>query len=202
MNVQVIDVGAYGENCIVVDDGKVAWVVDPGDEFGRIREALGGLELRRILLTHGHLDHISAIPDMVAAFPAVPTMMHPEDSAWAFTDINSFAPYTAVLQKPANIRAVADGDELADGGLRAEVIHTPGHSPGSVCYLMDGLLISGDTLFAGSCGRTDLPGGNPARMAESLERLSKLDGSIRVIPGHGPETTIARERACNPFMRT
>ena len=201
---RVCVVGAYAENCVLLHDAEGnAWLVDPGAEpdvlLGALRRE--GLRLRRVLLTHGHLDHISAIPAILEAFPGTPVTMHAEDAAWAFTEINSFPPYVAVLQTPATLQTCAGGDVVADGGLRATVLHTPGHSPGGVCYLVEGgPLLSGDTLFQGSCGRTDLPGGNPAKLARSLRSLAALPPATKVVSGHGPMTTIGDEIRYNPFL--
>ena len=163
MTYSLISVGAFEVNCAIIRGTQnEAWVIDPGEDAAAIIAALqrDALRLARIILTHGHIDHIAALA------------------------------------------GVADGDVLADGSLRAEVLHTPGHSPGCICLLFadDGVLFTGDTLFAGSVGRTDLPGGNGAKLARSLKRLAALPGSLAVVAGHGPTTTLAEECRVNPFL--
>ncbi len=202
----IIPVGPYEANCIVIDDGAGnAWIVDPGDEAEVITAHLSRKSLapRRILLTHGHLDHISALGDLLAAWPGLPVMIHAADAEWCFTDERNRLPYYGnPPARPASLAFCAEGDAIADGGLSAAILHTPGHSPGSVCVrVADGPLISGDTLFARSIGRTDFPGGSAAEMAKSLRRLSKLESGLTVIPGHGPATTIGDEIKWNPFLQ-
>jgi glyoxylase-like metal-dependent hydrolase (beta-lactamase superfamily II) len=205
MTYSLISVGAFEVNCAVVRGAQdEAWVIDPGEDAAAIIATLRRDKLRlvRIILTHGHIDHISALDGLLAAYPDTPVTLHPDDAAWAFGAMNRFPPYHDVPQRPASLAGAADGDMLADGTLRAEVLHTPGHSPGCICLLFaeDGVLFTGDTLFAGSVGRTDLPGGNGAKLARSLKRLAALPGTLTVIAGHGPATTIAAECRANPFL--
>jgi glyoxylase-like metal-dependent hydrolase (beta-lactamase superfamily II) len=160
-----------------------------------ITEALAarGWSLRLIVSTHGHWDHIGDNA-RVAEHTGAQIAVHPLD-AERLTDPQ---PMWAPFDIPPSIPAVelAEGGEIRFGGLRLAVLHTPGHTAGSVCLLAadEGLLFSGDTLFAGSFGRVDLPGGDPAAMADSLARLSRLDDAVTVLPGHGPATAIGRER--------
>lgn len=209
MDIRRIETGAYRENAYLVGvgDGK-AVVVDPGADapvlLGALREA--GSSLAAVLLTHGHLDHISALPALLAAAPA-PVRVAAADAAWCFSERNSLYPYEPVLAPPASLAAdLADGVELRFGEAVFRVLATPGHSPGSVCFLLEGApgdpaaLFAGDTLFAGSIGRTDFEGGNDAAMAASLRRLAELPPETRVLPGHGPATTIALERRRNPYL--
>ncbi len=202
---EVLPVGPYEANCIILDDGKGnAWVVDPGGDADAIAAHLrrGRLTPRRIILTHGHLDHISALDEILEAWPGTPVSVHEADASWCFTGINRIPGYGAPPRRPASLAFIAEGDHIADGGLSAEILHTPGHSPGSVCIkAADGPLLSGDTLFARSVGRTDLPGGSWAELAKSLSRLSGLDGELKVIPGHGPQTTIGDEAKWNPYLQ-
>ena len=209
MDIQRIVTGAYQENAYLVFDGAgKAAVVDPGEDAPRILAALrdAGAELAAVLLTHGHLDHIAALPALLAAAPT-PVHVAPEDAAWCFTERNRLEPYAPVLSPPANLAEdLSEGAEVRAGGLVFRILATPGHSPGSVCFLLGGpagspaALFAGDTLFAGSIGRTDFEGGDDAAMAASLRRLASLPPETRVLPGHGPATTIARELRVNPYL--
>ena len=209
MGIQCIETGAYRENAYLVGvGGGCAVVVDPGADAPRILAALRAADatLAAVLLTHGHLDHISALPELLAAAPA-PVRIAAADAAWCFTERNSLFPYEPVLAPPATLAAdLADGAELRFREAVFRVLATPGHSPGSVCFLLEGTadapgdLFAGDTLFAGSIGRTDFEGGDDAAMAASLRRLAALPPETRVLPGHGPATTVGRERATNPYL--
>ncbi|MDD5706776.1 MAG: MBL fold metallo-hydrolase [Kiritimatiellae bacterium] len=205
MEYKVVVVGAFGVNCAVLwDRQRAATVVDPGEDAERILGVLrsSGLTLRQIVLTHGHIDHISAL-DVLLAVQPVPVKMHAADAAWAFTDVNVFPPYNNVPARPAALEEIDEGSLLAAGDTSFRVLHTPGHSPGSICLYCESeaLLISGDTLFAGTVGRTDLPGGNGSKLARSLKRLAVLPDAVTILPGHGPATTIGDEIVANPFLR-
>lgn len=196
-----IQVGPYGVNCSLLAHAGRAWIVDPGQEAERIVELLegNGLEPAAVLLTHAHFDHVGGIPGLQKAFPGLPVYMHPKDRPVLTHPMNQFPPDYPAIGAPLNL---ADATEFADIG--ACVIETPGHTPGGVCYHFaeDGLLLSGDTLFAGSVGRTDLPGGDMPTLMGSLKKLTALPDDTLVIPGHGPHTTIGAERRGNPFLRT
>ena len=199
-------VGAFEVNCALLwsPGAREAWVIDPGEDAGTILAALRqrDLTLARILLTHGHIDHIAALDDLLHAFPETPVAMHAADAAWAFGPLNRLPPYETVPRLRATLQTVDEGDLIVTGALQAKVLHTPGHSPGCICLSLDNerLLFTGDTLFAGTVGRTDLPGGNGGKLARSLKRLAALPGDWTIIPGHGPETTMATECRVNPFL--
>lgn len=205
MQIRVIETGAFFENCYVLWNSKdQAFVVDPGDDAKRILAELQKNELTPsgYLLTHGHLDHISAITALVARHPA-PVYLSREDADWAFTRLNGIPPYVPVDQAPKDMDTdLHEGRIITAGTLKARVIKTPGHTPGCVCFAFDEekVLVSGDTLFRCSIGRTDLPGGSGKRILESLTKLMTLDDDFQVLPGHGGATTIGDERRENPYL--
>lgn len=172
---------------------KCAWV-DPAWEVDRLLKIVkaDGYQVKKILLTHNHFDHIDGVEEVVRATGAEVTI-HPDDEA-------------PVRSKATKIIAATPGLEFKIGSLKVIAIHTPGHTPGSTCYLIDDLhLVTGDTLFQGNCGRCDLPGGNPKKLFESLQHLRSLEPSTKVYPGHDygikPVTTIGFEKEHNPTMQ-
>lgn len=205
MKFEIIVVGAFEVNCIVIwQDPKAAWVVDPGAEPEALIDFLNknALEVGLYFLTHGHIDHLSALTDLLAVRPA-PVHLHAADATWAFSALNSFPPYTTVPKCPNSlVPTPTPAPTLAVGGLSAEIIQTPGHSPGCQClwFRDHNILLSGDTLFAGSVGRTDLPGGDGKTLQRSLRLLTALPDDTDVIPGHGPTTTLGAEKRGNPYL--
>lgn len=192
-----IQVGSYEVNCSIISENGRAWIVDPGQEGARIASLLEkkGLEPEAVLLTHAHFDHITGIAELQKLFPGLPVYVHREDTVMFGHHFNQMPGEYSSIGVPANIR---DVEELKI----CEVIHTPGHTPGAVCYHFpsDRLLLSGDTLFAGSIGRTDFPGGSMSKMTDSLKKLTALPDDTLVVPGHGSHTTIGREKATNPYL--
>ena len=180
-----------------------AAVIDPGGDPAPILARLRAENrvLDSILNTHGHGDHILGNAELARATGA-PVAVHPADAPM-LTDParNLSAAFGWPVTSPPPARSLAEGEPVRFGGAVLEVLETPGHSPGSVCLFGAGSLFSGDLLFAGSVGRTDLPGGDAHTLRRSLARLDRFDGGTRVHPGHGPETTLAEERAENPFLR-
>lgn len=206
MNVEAITVGPLQVNCYVAW-GKVpdALVVDPGEDADRILDTLRTrrLKVAAYLLTHGHADHVSALAALCREQPA-PVVLGPVDAAWAFTDLNQLPPVYPTPEKPSSpLVEAADGLEREDAGLLYRVIATPGHTPGGVCFYFpaERALFSGDTLFEGSVGRTDIPGGSARDLTRSLAHLVCLPDDTAVYPGHGPITTIGREKRTNFFLR-
>lgn len=206
MKVEVIPVGLYEANCTVLyKSADAAWVFDPGADGAELVGILKtrGITPKIIVLTHAHFDHIGAVNELLKEFPGVPVYLNAKDETMAFSALNQAMGYPATDRPDTLDTGKRDGDTLSCGGLVATLLETPGHTPGSWCIHFEeqGLLISGDTLFRCSCGRTDFPGGSWRDMAQSLKRLSALPGETRVICGHGPETTIVSEKTDNPYMR-
>ena len=204
MWLDVFDRNPYGTNCwLLAGKGSdEVVVVDPGFEPGTVRGMLqaAGKRPAAVLLTHAHADHAGSAAALAGS--QVPVYIHPDD-ALAFTDPAAWGRPGHSLDTPEDLRTFVDGDALALGGLRIDVAHTPGHTPGSCCFRVDDdvLVLSGDLVFAGSIGRSDFPESDPAAMEGSLRRFLELPDGLRTLPGHGPETTVGRERASNPFLQ-
>ena len=195
LNVHALALGAYQTNCYIIHDEKSpsCCVIDPGYEADTILDKLSelGLTLEAILLTHGHFDHVGAVRQLAA---------DTDCQVWLCADdLNMPAQLTAGQLYYTN--TYTEGTTLHLAGLEISVLQTPGHTPGSVCLLIGDNLFSGDTLFSGSCGRTDLPGGSWADMQASLKRLSQIDANLWVLPGHGESTMLASEKKYNPYLR-
>jgi len=206
MQIRTVVVGEFQVNCFIVwGKEKDAIVIDPGKEADRIQAVIEdeGLTVGAYVLTHGHIDHIAGLADLYDALPA-PIALHGTDAKWAFEAANEFPPFYPPARKPADVsRLLEDGQEWTDAGLAYRVIRTPGHTPGSVCLLFDEdhTLFSGDTLFMGSVGRTDFPGGDPRALQQSLATLARLPDETVVYTGHGPATSIEVEKRTNYFMQ-
>ena len=199
MQVKVLQVGPIGTNCYLLEDEKahVAAVIDPGDEAGRILQVIkdDGVDVKYILLTHGHYDHTTAVPELHQALPQAEIYIHKADANGAGSQL-----FPLAGQIP-DLKFYDEGDALTLGELTIQVLHTPGHSKGSVTLKVGDVLFCGDTLFAGSCGRTDLAGGSYAEIMASLKKLGQLPGDYHVCPGHDVTSTLERERRSNPFLR-
>lgn len=199
MKIKMMRVGALGTNCYILEDetSNLAAVIDPGDEADKILRILreDGVQVRYILLTHGHYDHTTGVPALCKALPQAKAYIHPADADGAGSTL-----FPLAGQVPG-LMTYGEGDTLALGALTISVLFTPGHSPGSVTLRVEDVLFTGDTLFAGSCGRTDLRGGSYEQMMDSLKRLGELEGDFQVCPGHDVTSTLERERQTNPFLR-
>jgi glyoxylase-like metal-dependent hydrolase (beta-lactamase superfamily II) len=195
INIKTLALGAYQTNTYLVweENSPTCVVIDPGYEPDTILDEAKklGKEITAVLLTHGHFDHVGGVREL-AAETGCPVYLH-----------------EAELSMPPQMTAgplfytntYGEGDFVEAAGLSFKVLHTPGHTPGSVCLLCENAMFSGDTLFWGSCGRTDLPGGSWATIRKSLLRLADLSGDYDVYPGHGDATTLSFERKMNPYMR-
>lgn len=199
MFVNHIQVGQIGTNCYLFGDetASVCAVVDPGDEAHRIVRMVkeSGLDLRYILVTHGHFDHVLAVPELLEFFPNAQVYIHR-------SEVNERRLPNNYMQMPLvpNLHYYDEGDTLSLGSLTIEVMHTPGHSTGSVVLRVADVLFTGDTLFQGACGRTDFAGGSYSEMLSSLKRLHDLPGDYQVYPGHESFTTLDQERKRNAYM--
>jgi len=194
LKIHTLTLGMYQTNTYIIHEAnsKGCCIIDPGYEADAILqevEALG-LQVEAILLTHGHFDHVGAVRDL-AADTGCRVFLCKEDDAMPPMFTGGKLYFTDTYD---------EGTILNIAGLYIRVLHTPGHTPGSVCLQCDGAMFSGDTLFAGSCGRTDI-GGSWAEIQKSLQRLASLEGDFTVYPGHGQSTTLAAERRYNPYMR-
>jgi len=178
MQIKTIKVGELRTNCYVVIDEKTqeAVIIDPGDEAQKILAEIKGYKIDKIIITHGHFDHIGAIDEIKQSLKAR-VLMHPSDNWDLEPDV-----------------VLSDGDIIQFGGINLKVIHTPGHSPGGICLYTPGHLFAGDTLFSGTCGRVDLPGSSETMMINSLQKLFNLPADTKVYPGHGNATTIGSEK--------
>jgi glyoxylase-like metal-dependent hydrolase (beta-lactamase superfamily II) len=204
--VAYLTVGMFQENCYLYACPQTleAVIIDPGDEAQRILQKIADLKLipKYIINTHGHIDHICAIDAVSEVYP-VPLAIHPAD-VYMYTDemtARMFGRQPPLVRRKPDI-LLQEGDRLSFGTLTVEVLHTPGHTPGSICLLSAPYCVfSGDTLFYRGIGRTDLPGGNYDQIITSIrEKLYSLDDDLVVFPGHGPQTTIMEEKYENPFV--
>jgi len=196
------DRNPYGTNCwlLAAHGSHDAVVIDVGFEPDLVRDLLraGGKQPVAVLLTHAHLDHAEAAGSF--AGDDLPVYVHEADAV-AFRDPELWNPgFDNPLTAVKDLRTIADGDVLELAGFHVEVQHTPGHTPGHCCFRTDATILSGDLVFAGSIGRSDFPNSSPDAMAASLRRFLMLPDELSVLPGHGPTTTVGRERASNPFL--
>ena len=198
-------VGAIQENCyILASQQKNAAVIDPGDDAARINALLEekGLSVNMILLTHGHFDHIGAVKELVKKWGAKVYAAKQEQILLESSELNR-AGFRYGDDDRFHLTAdvwLNDGDVFRLDEMEFTTVATPGHTAGSLCYLCGNLMFSGDTLFAGDVGRCDLYSGNFAAMVNSLEKLKQLTQDYQVLPGHGPASTLSRERVRNPYM--
>ncbi|MBQ8833831.1 MAG: MBL fold metallo-hydrolase [Oscillospiraceae bacterium] len=195
LKVHTLTLGAYQTNCYIIHDenSKSCCVIDPGytPEVVLDKAEELGLSVEAVLLTHGHFDHVGGVK-AIAAETGCDVYLCADDLSMPPMMTAGPLYYT---------KTYGEGDTLHLAGLTISVIHTPGHTPGSVCLMAESSLFSGDTLFAGSCGRTDLPGGDWLTIRNSLRRLASFETNYWVYPGHGESTTLAQEKRYNPYLR-
>ena len=195
LHIETLPLGSYQTNCYIVygDASSECIVIDPGYEPGRVLAEVAelGKQVCAILLTHGHFDHVGGVRS-IAERTGCPVYIHENELTLpeSFTAGPLF--YTCTY---------AEGDVLSLAGVTFRVLHTPGHTPGSVCLVTEDTIFSGDTLFMDSIGRTDFPGGNTAEIFRSLKRLTALETDYTVLPGHGDKTTLFAEKQYNPYLR-
>lgn len=205
MQIRSMCLGQIGTNCYILADeaAGLCAVIDPGDSGEQVAEVIRreGWTPVAVLLTHSHFDHILGIPGLREAWPGLPVYCHP-------SDMDNHTPFETVfgMQVPTvwsfgGLTPYQEGDTVEVGGLRVKVLHTPGHSRGSVTLMAGGVLFTGDTLFRGSMGRTDLPGGSFNDIMRSLVRLHDLEGDYKVCPGHEGTTSLDYERRTNYCMQ-
>lgn len=205
MTLRTLCLGELDTNCYIVwDDNRKAMVIDPADEAGEILSVIEieKLSVTAVVLTHVHFDHLLAAEEVCAATNAPLCIGKADEDALSDPVRN----LSGVFQMcpPVCLKAdqlLGDGDMVSVGDLSFTVLETPGHTPGCICLMGDGVLFAGDTLFYDSIGRVDFPGSDVSAMLSSLRRLMALPANITVYPGHGPETTLGREVACNPYLQ-
>ena len=193
MQIFTLPLGAYQTNTYIVANGDRCAVIDPGFEpetvYGFLQAK--GLTADAIFLTHGHFDHVGGVGKLTQLL-SCPVYIHEAELSMPQTITAGPLHYT---------HTYGEGDRVTAAGISFRVLHTPGHTPGSVCLVAEDAMFSGDTLFYGSCGRTDLPGGDWATIRRSLNRLAQMDFAGTVYPGHGESTTLAQEKQYNPYMQ-
>jgi glyoxylase-like metal-dependent hydrolase (beta-lactamase superfamily II) len=201
----MMEVGVFAANCYLVacEETREGVIIDPGADPKRILDMVAGenIKVKYIINTHGHVDHISANEEVRQALDA-PVLVHELDGEMYKKMPANLMAFVGKMKLEAPDRLLKGGEKLSVGTLEFEVLETPGHSRGSISLHTDGALFTGDTLFAGSIGRTDLPGGSyPQLIMSIMQKLLVFPDETLVYPGHGPETTIGEEKAYNPFLR-
>lgn len=203
IHIHTLTLGDYQTNCYIVHDStaKSCAIIDPGYDAPGILKTVDalGLTVDAILLTHGHFDHVGAVEQIVNATNCDLWMSEEDYFQFPSPLISYF--YPLANSDFTEVQFMEDGQTIHAGGLAFTAIFTPGHTGGSMCLACENALFTGDTLFAGSCGRTDLPGGDANALRRSLERLKALKNACQVYPGHGESTTLSREKQYNPYMK-
>jgi hydroxyacylglutathione hydrolase len=206
MIIRKLSVGPMEANCYILEceETQTAMVIDPGSDAARILSVISenNLQLKLIVNTHAHIDHIAANSDLKEKTRA-PLCIHSADADMLVNPQKNLSFFIGEsMSSPAPDRLLVDGDVLEVGMLHLKVMHTPGHSPGSICLLGDRCIFTGDLLFAGGIGRYDFPGSSYTTLMDSLRKVMALGDNLIVYPGHGPTTTIGNERGTNPFLQS
>lgn len=203
LTVEMISGGMMPTNCFVARDEStgICVVIDPGFWDSRLEMALEGKKIQDILLTHGHFDHILGV-GAVQKKTGAPVYLYEEEKDFVTDGQLNLSAMMGLSIQPFSVgKLLKDGDTIPVGESTLKVLHTPGHTAGGCCYLGEEALFTGDTLMAGSMGRTDFPTGSWQQISDSLGRLAQIPGDRKVYPGHGPTTTLERERRQNPYMK-
>ncbi len=205
MIIRMLPVGSMEANCYILEceETQAAILIDPGAEASRLLRTIEkhDLKLKYIVNTHAHVDHIAANSDLKEKTSAL-LCIHSADADMLTDPQENLSFFVGIpVSSPSPDRFLEGGDLLEAGALRLKVMHTPGHSPGSICLLADECIFTGDLLFAGGIGRYDFPGSSYTTLMDSLQKVMALDDRLVVYPGHGPQTTIGNERRMNPFLR-
>lgn len=202
MEIERLVAGVYAANCYLVHEGDKGFIVDPGGQADKISRKIDelGFKPEFILLTHGHVDHIGAVEDLRDMY-TIPVLIHEDDGPMVEDrdlNLSNMMPSADACFKAD--KTFKDGDILYPGEFDIKVLHTPGHTAGGSCFIIEGSVLTGDTLFKGSVGRTDLATADPDQMVKSLKKLKGLDEKLIVYPGHGADTTIGEEKKSNQFL--
>jgi glyoxylase-like metal-dependent hydrolase (beta-lactamase superfamily II) len=203
---EALEVGIYGANCYIAasEESKEAAIIDPGADFKKIDNKLNdlGVTPKIIILTHCHGDHIGAVEELTEKY-GLKVYIHKEDAEALNDSRMNFT--KSIFRKDISIKAdvlLKDGDEISLGDLKFEIIHTPGHTKGGICIKVGNIMMTGDTLFNGSIGRTDFPGGSFDEIISSIkEKIFKYDDDTVIYPGHMSPSTIKKEKQFNPFLK-
>ncbi len=201
--IKSITLGELGNNCYLITDqaSGLSALVDCTDDSKEMRDFIGSAKLEYILLTHGHFDHIGGVAAISRDYGAK-VVISAQDASMLSSGKASLSAFFGIKQdKITPDLTVSEGSSLMLGETQIKVLATPGHTKGGACYLLKDCIFTGDTLFFCSCGRTDFPGGSSKEIMQSLKRLATLEDSLKVYPGHDRTSTIAFEKANNPFMR-